>query len=135
MKFRKCHRPNVDGLASRGTRLNFGSYGLMAIEGGKITSRQIEAARIAMTRHIKRGGEVRISIFPHTPITRKPAEVRMGNGKGSVDHYVAAVQAGTVLYEMKDVTADLAKQALLLAAAKLPIKTRLLIKGEDPWVI
>ena len=133
MKFRKSFRHKIKGDATRGTSLAFGSYGIMATEKGRITSRQIEAARIAMTRHIKRGGQVWIKIFPHTPVTKKPAEVRMGKGKGSVDRYVAAVKPGRILYEMDGVSAEIAKGALELAAAKLPLKTRLVIRSEDPW--
>lgn len=133
MKFRKSFRHKIKGDAIRGTKLSFGDFGIMATEKGRITSRQIEAARIAMTRHIKRGGKVWIKIFPHTPVTKKPAEVRMGKGKGSVDRYIAAVKPGRVLYEMNGVSAEIAKGALELAAAKLPIKTRLVIRSEDPW--
>lgn len=132
-KFRKSHKPSFKGYAQRGAHLAFGDYGIMAVEGGRITSRQIEAARIAMTRHIKRGGQIWIKIFPHTPVSKKPAEVRMGKGKGSIDHYVAMVKPGRMLYEMQGVTPELAKDALALAAAKLPMKTKLIIKGEDPW--
>lgn len=135
MKFRKSHRANIKGVAVRGSTLQNGSYGLMALESARITSRQIEAARIAMTRHIKRGGQVWIKIFPHTPVTSKPAETRMGSGKGGVEYYVARVRAGRILYEMTDVDAATAKEALSLAASKLPLKTKLIIKGEDPWVI
>ena len=133
MKFRKRHKGRMKGDAARGNTLAFGDYGLQAMEKGKITARQIEAARIAMTRHIKRGGQVWIKIFPDVPVTKKPAEVRMGKGKGSVDRYVAYVKPGCVLYEMDGVPADVASTALTLAAAKLPIKTRLMIKTEDPW--
>jgi large subunit ribosomal protein L16 len=134
MKFRKVHKGRITGEAYRGTHLAFGDYGIMAMEGGQITARQIEAARIAMTRKSKRGGQVWIKIFPDTPVTKKPAEVRMGKGKGSVDCYVAKVRPGRILYEIKGIDQTLALEALALAAAKLPIKTRLLIKGNDPWV-
>lgn len=133
LKFRKQHRGRIKGTAQRGTHLAFGDYGIQAIESGKITSRQIEAARIAMTRHIKRGGQVWIKIFPDRPVTKKPLEVRMGKGKGSVDHYVAYVKPGRVLYEMDGVAPDVATEALKLAAAKLPVRTRLLMKAEDDW--
>ena len=133
MKFRKSFRHKIKGDSTRGTKLSFGDYGIMAVEKGRVTSRQIEAARIAMTRYIKRGGQVWIKIFPHTPVTKKPAEVRMGKGKGSVDRYVAAVSAGRILYEMNGVSPEVAKGALALAAAKLPMKTRLIIRSEDPW--
>ena len=133
MKFRKCHKGRIRGNATSGHELAFGEFGLLALEGGRITSRQIEAARIAMTRHIKRGGQVWIKIFPHKPITKKPLEVRMGKGKGSVDHYVAEVKPGRILYEMGGVEKEVARQALELAAAKLPIRTKILLKSEDPW--
>lgn len=133
MKFRKSHRGRVKGRAIRGCALSNGEYGIMAAENGRITARQIEAARIAMTRHIKRGGQVWIKVFPHFPVTRKPAEVRMGAGKGSVDRYEARVRAGRILYEMEGVDRTTATQALALAAAKLPLKTKLILKGSDPW--
>lgn len=133
MKFRKQHKGRIKGAASRGAELAFGNYGLQAVENGKITARQIEAARIAMTRHIKRGGRVWINIFPDHPVTKKPLEVRMGKGKGSVEFYVAYIKSGRVLYEMDGVTPEVATEALELAASKLPIKTKLLIKSEDPW--
>ena len=133
MKFRKQHKGRIKGAAQRGVELAFGDFGLQALENGKITARQIEAARIAMTRHIKRGGRVWINIFPDHPVTKKPLEVRMGKGKGSVEFYVAYVKSGRVLYEMDGVTPEVATQALELAASKLPIKTKLLIKSEDPW--
>ena len=133
LKWRKQHKGRVDGLAGRGTHLAFGEFGLMAAECGRITSRQIEAARIAMTRRTKRGGQVWIKIFPDTPVTRKPAEVRMGNGKGSVEYYVAKVQSGKMLYEMGGVDRITAVEALALAAAKLPIRTKFIAKVDDPW--
>ena len=133
MKHRKQHKGRIKGAASRGAELAFGDFGLQAIENGKITARQIEAARVAMTRHIKRGGRVWINIFPDHPVTKKPLEVRMGKGKGSVEFYVAHIRAGRVLYEMDGVTNEVATEALNLAASKLPIRTKLLIKSEDPW--
>ena len=133
MKFRKSHRGRVKGRAVRGAELQSGDFGIMATQNGRITARQIEAARIAMTRHIKRGGQVWIKVFPHFPVTKKPAEVRMGAGKGSVDHYEARVRAGRILYEMEGVDQKTAGEALALAAAKLPIKTKLILKGTDPW--
>jgi large subunit ribosomal protein L16 len=133
MKFRKSHRGRVKGRAIRGAELQSGDFGIMATQNGRITARQIEAARIAMTRHIKRGGQVWIKVFPHFPVTKKPAEVRMGAGKGSVDHYEARVRAGRILYEMEGVDQKTAGEALALAAAKLPIKTKLILKGTDPW--
>jgi len=134
LKFRKQHKGRVKGQAERGATLSFGDYGLQALEPGKITSRQIEAARIAMTRHIKRGGQVWIKIFPDKPVTKKPLEVRMGKGKGAVDHYVAVVKPGRILYEMHGVEPSVAEQALSLAASKLPIRTKLITKAEDPWL-
>jgi large subunit ribosomal protein L16 len=133
MKFRKQFVGRIKGEADRGATLAFGTFGLQALSPGRITSRQIEAARIAMTRAIKRGGQVWIKIFPDKPITRKPAEVRMGSGKGSVDHYVVPVQPGRILYEMAGVTDAVAKEALGLAASKLPIRTKLVRKESDPW--
>jgi large subunit ribosomal protein L16 len=133
MKFRKQHKGRVKGAASRGTALAFGDFGLQATENGKITARQIEAARIAMTRHIKRGGRVWINIFPDHPVTKKPLEVRMGKGKGSVEFYCAYIKAGRILYEMDGVSPEVASEALQLAASKLPIRTKLLMKSEDHW--
>ena len=133
MKFRKQHKGRIKGDAHRGAKLSFGDFGLQALEAGKITARQIEAARIAMTRHIKRGGRVWINIFPDHPVTKKPLEVRMGKGKGNVEFYVAYIKPGRVLYEMDGVTPEVAVQALELAGSKLPIRTKLLIKSEDPW--
>ena len=122
-KYRKQQKGRNRGLASRGNRVSFGDYGLKAVGRGRITSRQIEAARRAITRHIKRGGKIWIRIFPDVPISSKPLEVRMGKGKGNVDHWVAKIQPGTVLYEMEGVTEELAREAFRLAANKLPIKT------------
>lgn len=133
MKYRKQQKGRIKGGATRGTNLAFGEFGLMAVEPGKISSRQIEAARIALTRKTKRGGQVWIKIFPDTPISKKPAEVRMGSGKGAVDHYTAKIRPGRILYEMAGVDKSVAIEALELAAAKLPIRTRLLIKDTDPW--
>lgn len=133
MKYRKAHKGRIKGDATRGSELSFGDFGLQALESGKITARQIEAARVAMTRHIKRGGRVWIKIFPDHPVTKKPLEVRMGKGKGSVEFYVAYVKPGRILYEMDGVTSEVATEALNLAAAKLPIRTKLLSKSEDLW--
>jgi large subunit ribosomal protein L16 len=135
MKFRKESKGRIKGKARTGAHLAFGDFGLMASEGGRITARQIEAARVAMTRHMKRGGQVWIKIFPHHPVSKKPAEVRMGKGKGSVDHYEARIQAGKILYEMKGVDRETALGALALARAKLPLKCKLIMKGSDPWVL
>lgn len=118
------HKGRVKGLAQRGHELSFGNFGIKSLEPGWITSRQIEAARIAMTRAMKREGQVWIRIFPDKPITKKPAEVRMGKGKGSPEFWVAPVKPGTILFELKGVSAELAKEALSLAAQKLPLTTR-----------
>lgn len=137
MKFRKRQKGRNRGQAGSGNHLAFGDYGIMAVESGRITARQIEAARIAMTRKTKRGAQVWIKIFPDVPVSKKPAEVRMGKGKGSVDRYEAKIRPGRVLYELKGLEKgldeNLAIEALKLAAAKLPIKTRLLIRGKDLW--
>lgn len=127
-KFRKQMKGKNVGVATRGTEVSFGSFGLKAEANERITSRQIEAARRAMTRYIKRGGKIWIRIFPDTPVTRKPAEVRMGSGKGAVDHYVAKVRAGRMLFEMDGVTEEVAKEAMRLAAMKLPIKTKFVVR-------
>lgn len=122
-KYRKQQKGRNRGLATRGNAVSFGEFGLKATTRGRITSRQIEAARRAMTRHIKRGGKIWIRIFPDKPITKKPLEVRQGKGKGSVDHWVAEIKPGTVLFEMEGVTRELAYEAFSLAAAKLPVLT------------
>jgi len=118
------------GKATRGERLSFGDYGLKALDAGWVTDRQIEAARIAMTRHVKRGGKIWIRLFPDKPITRKPAETRMGSGKGAPDHWVAVVKPGRVLYEIVGVDETLAREALKLAAQKLPIKTKFVSRAD-----
>ena len=130
VKFRRVQRGRLKGKASRGTTLSNGSYGLVALEPSWITSNQIEAARIAMTRYIKRGGQVWIKIFPDKPITEKPAETRMGSGKGSPEYWVAVVKPGRVLFEMDGVAEDVAKEAMRLAGHKLPIKTKFVSKTE-----
>lgn len=122
-KYRKQMKGKNRGLALRGSKVSFGDYGLKTIERGRITARQIEAARRAMTREIKRGGKIWVRVFPDKPITKKPLEVRQGKGKGNVEYWVALVQPGAVLYEMQGVPVDVAKHAFALAAAKLPIKT------------
>ncbi|MDC0127867.1 50S ribosomal protein L16 [Methylophilaceae bacterium] len=122
-KFRKQHKGRNRGLATTGNKVSFGDFGLKAIGRGRITARQIEAGRRVMTRHIKRGGRVWIRIFPDKPITKKPAEVRMGKGKGSVEYYVAEIQPGKMLYEMDGVSEEIAREAFRLAAAKLPLLT------------
>ena len=122
-KYRKMMKGRTPGKAYRGSKLNFGEFGLMSLQPGWITSRQIEAARIAMTRHIKRGGKVWIRVFPDKPVTKKPLEVRMGKGKGGVEYWVAQIQPGKVLYEIEGVSEELAREAFALAAAKLPLAT------------
>jgi large subunit ribosomal protein L16 len=121
----------MKGVATRGNTITYGSYGLIAMEPGWIKSNQIEAARIAMTRSIKRGGKVFIKIFPHKPVTKKPAEVRMGSGKGAPEYWVAVVKPGRVMFEIDGVTFAQAKEAMRLASHKLPIKTRFAVKGEE----
>ena len=122
-KFRKRQKGRNRGLAQRGNRVNFGEYGLKAVGRGRLTARQIEAGRRAMTRHVRRGGKVWIRVFPDKPITKKPLEVRQGKGKGGVEYWVALIQPGRVLYEMEGVAEDVARRALALAAAKLPFPT------------
>ena len=122
-KFRKQMKGRNRGLALRGSKVSFGEYGLKTTDRGRLTARQIEAARRALTRHIKRGGKIWIRVFPDKPISKKPLEVRMGAGKGSVEYWVAQIQPGKVLYEVEGVTEELAREALALAAAKLPIPT------------
>ncbi len=122
-KFRKQHKGRNTGLAQCGNQVSFGEYGLRAVGRGRITARQIEAARRAMTRHIKRGGKIWIRMFPDKPISKKPLEVRMGKGKGNVEYWVAVIQPGRMLYEMEGVSVEIAREAFRLAAAKLPIKT------------
>lgn len=130
VKFRKHHRGDLRGLATRGNQVSFGEYGLMALEAAWITSRQIEAGRRAITGHVKRGGKVWIRIFPDKPMTRKPAETRMGSGKGSVDHWVAVVKPGRVMFELGGVREDLALEALQRAAQKMPIKCKIITRDE-----
>lgn len=122
-KFRKQQKGKNRGLAQVGNKVSFGEFGLKTLDRGMITSRQIEAARRAMTRHVKRGGKIWIRIFPDTPVTAKPVEVRMGKGKGNVEHWAAKVQPGRMLYEMEGVSEEIAREAFALAAAKLPVKT------------
>jgi large subunit ribosomal protein L16 len=128
VKYRKQQRGKRRGKATRGSTLSFGDYGLQALEPAWVTARQIEAGRIAMTRFIKRGGKVWIRVFPDKPVTKKPAETRMGKGKGSPEGWVAVVKAGKILYEMEGVQEDVAREAMRLAAMKLPIKTRFLTR-------
>jgi len=129
-KYRKTHKGRMTGQAKGGTRVTFGDYGLQAQEPGWVTARQIEAARIAMTRAIKRGGKVWINIFPDKPVTEKPAETRMGSGKGNPEYWVAVVKPGRVLFEMAGVTEELAREAMRLAAHKLPIKTKFVVRED-----
>jgi len=129
-KFRKQQKGRVRGLAHRGNEISFGSFGIKSLEAGWITSRQIEAARIAITRAMKREGQVWIRIFPDKPITKKPAEVRMGKGKGSPEYWVARVRPGTVLFESDGVDYELAKESLRLAAQKLPVKTKMVVRRD-----
>ncbi|MEC9439784.1 MAG: 50S ribosomal protein L16 [Myxococcota bacterium] len=130
VRWRKRQKGRMRGKAYRGNTVQFGTYGLLALEPSRITARQIESARIAMTRHIKRGGKIWIRIFPDTPVTRKPAETRMGKGKGSPEEWVAIVKPGRILYEMDGVTEDVAREAMRLAGHKLPIKTKFVVRGE-----
>jgi large subunit ribosomal protein L16 len=130
VKYRKQQKGRMKGVARRGCKLNFGEYGLQAVECGAINANQIEAARIAMTRHVKRGGKMWIRIFPDKPFTKKPAEVRMGKGKGAPEGWVAVVRPGKILYEMEGVSRTMAKEALRLAANKLSVKTRFVERSE-----
>ncbi len=130
-KFRKQQKGRHTGKAYRGGEVAFGEFGLKVMESGRLTSRQIEAARIAMTRFIKRGGKIWIRVFPDKPITKKPAETRMGHGKGNVEEWVAVVKQGRILYEMEGVTEAIAKEAMLLAAHKLPLHTKLVRRTTD----
>ena len=129
-KYRKQQKGRNRGLAHRGSSVSFGEFGLKATGRGRITARQIEAARRAMTRHIKRGGKIWIRIFPDKPITKKPLEVRQGKGKGSVEYWVAQIQPGKMLYEMEGVSEDVAREAFTLAAAKLPIATKFVSRAQ-----
>jgi len=130
-KFRKMHKGRMTGKANTGNTLAFGTYGMQVLEPGWITHRQIEAARIAMTRHIKRGGRIWIRIFPDKPITQKPAETRMGKGKGNPEYWVAVVKPGRILYEMEGVSPEVAKEAFRLAGNKLSVKVRFLQQREE----
>ena len=131
-KFRKAHKGRIHGVAKGGTTLNFGAFGLKAVDPGRLTARQIEAARRAITRHIRRAGRVWIRIFPDVPVSQKPAEVRMGSGKGSPEFWVARVKPGRVMFELDGVEPEVARVAFELAAAKLPIATRFIVRqGEE----
>ena len=131
VKFRKKQKGRVKGIAQRGHNVDFGDFGLKSLEAGWITSRQIEAARIAMTRYMKREGQVWIRIFPDTPITSKPAEVRMGKGKGSPEYWMCRVKPGRVMFELDGVAPDIAREALMLAAAKMPIRCKFVQRGGE----
>jgi large subunit ribosomal protein L16 len=133
-KYRKHHRGHRRGVATRGNKLNFGNYGLQALEECWMTNRQIEAARRAMTRHVKRGGQIWIRVFPDLSITKKPAETRMGSGKGNPEGWVCVVKPGRVLFEMSGIPEETARAAMRLAAYKLPIKTRVLVR-EEPGTV
>ena len=130
VKYRKRHKGRMGGTAFRGGTLDFGSFGLQALECGRITNRQIEAARIAMTRYVKRGGKIWLRIFPDKPVSKKPAETRMGKGKGGPEYWVAVVRQGRMLYEMEGVSEEIAKEAFRLAQHKLPIATRFIAKND-----
>jgi len=131
VKYRKRHKGRMRGSAHRGSKVSFGEYGLMAMEPTWITNRQIESARVAMTRHIKRGGKVWIRIFPDKPITSKPAETRMGKGKGNPDGWVAVVRPGRIMFELEGISEDVAQRAMELAAAKLPIKCKFVVRERQ----
>lgn len=131
VKRRRVHRGSMSGKANKGNTVTYGDFGLVAMEPSWITSNQIEAARVAMTRYMKRGGKVWIKIFPHKPITRKPAETRMGAGKGSPEYWVAVVKPGRVMFEMEGCTEAQAREAMRLASHKLPVKCKFVIKGEE----
>lgn len=130
-KYRKPHRVSYEGIATKGNRVTFGEFGLKSKEGNWITAKQIESARIAATRYMKRGGQVWINIFPHLSLTRKPAEVRMGSGKGSPEEWVAVVKKGRVMFEVGGVSEEVAREALRLAMHKLPVKCKIIKRGEE----
>ena len=129
-KYRKAFKGKIHGVATRGAELNFGSFGLKATEGAWVTARQIEAARVAVTRYMKREGQIWICVFPDKPITKKPAEVRMGKGKGSPEYWVAVVKPGRIIFEAEGVPLEIAKEALRLAAQKLPVTTRFVVRRD-----
>lgn len=131
LKHRKVRKGKIRGVATAGNYIAFGDYALQSQSQERVTSRQIEAARQAMTRHIKRGGKIWIRIFPHTPVTRKPQDVKMGSGKGNPEFYVAKVRPGTIMFEMQGVPVDVAREAMRLAAHKLPVKTRFLTREDS----
>lgn len=127
-KYRKVRKDKIRGVATRGNQIAFGTYALQSLGNERITSRQIEAARQAMTRYIKRGGQIWIRIFPHTPVTKKPQDVKMGSGKGSPEYFAAKVHIGTIMFEMEGVNEEVAREAMRLASHKLPVKTKFLVK-------
>ena len=129
-KYRKQQKGRIKGIANRGHQISFGSYALKSLDPGRITNRQIEAARIALTRYMKREGKVWIRIFPDKPITKKPQEVRMGKGKGALDHYVAIVKPGTIMFELDGVSEEIAREALRLAAQKMPVLTKFVVRHD-----
>ena len=131
VKYRRVQRGRMKGIATKGNKVSYGEFGLVAQECGWITANQIEAARVAMTRYIKRGGNVYIKIFPHKSVTKKPAEVRMGSGKGAPDHWVAVVKPGRVMFEISGVSEEAAREAMRLASHKLPIKCKFVVKGAE----
>ena len=131
LKHRKVFKGKIRGKSTRGNYIAYGEYALQCQDHERITSRQIESARQAMTRYIKRGGKIWIRIFPHTPVTRKPQDVKMGSGKGSPEFFVAKVKPGTILFEMEGVTEEIAREAMRLAAHKLPVKTKFIVRGEE----
>jgi large subunit ribosomal protein L16 len=133
VKFRKSHKGRIKGRADRCNSVDFGDFALQAIEPGKMDSRHIESSRVALTRHIKRGGKVWIRVFPDKPITKKPAETRMGSGKGGLDHWVCPIRAGRIIFEVQGVSDVLAHEAFSLAAAKLPFKTRVVSRADKVW--
>jgi large subunit ribosomal protein L16 len=135
VKFRKSQKGRISGVATRGSSLSFGDFALQATECGKLNARQLEASRVALTRHIKRGGKVWIRVFPDKPVTKKPAETRQGSGKGGLDHWICPVKAGRVLFEIEGVPSELATQAFDLAASKLPFKTRIVRRSEMAWEV
>ncbi len=129
-KYRKQHKGRIRGRATKGATLAFGEFGLQSLECGRLTSQQIESARVAITRHVKRGAKLWVRLFPHKPVTKKPAETRMGKGKGDVVGYVAPVKRGTMLYEISGLPNDISREALRLASHKLPVKTRVVVRQE-----
>lgn len=135
VKHRKQHRGRMEGQAKGGTKVSFGEFGIQAQEAGWITARQIEAARIAMTRHVKRGGKVWIRVFPDKPVTQKPAETRMGSGKGNPEYWVAVVKPGRVMFELAGVNQELAREAMNRAIQKLPIKAKFVVRNEEEVLI